>query len=607
MQLEGLAQPVWLTQFGANVVYIADSKETTDLMRDEGRMGLGAFALAFPSIVTGTQMTSAPTPVSTLETLIASLRLQDALQSEIEPVSVNGAPAALVDVDRDPLGTLVERELRPRFRIILAFPPESEAPFLFLLGATESTWNGYLPLFDQMLASVSWQLEVVDVAPRRVLRGPVSPEESVTGLLGNEQTDLWTFAGQADQYVTLALNPVGTDVDLTLSLLLPSGELLEQADFGLPGDPEIILDALLPVPGEYVVEVAEFFGESGRYELSLTQTASPQFVSGGVIAPGEVVSSELVAATRPVWSFDGEAGQLISIVLTPVNEQLDLLLELTGPEGELLIERDETFAGDPEVLAGYELPSTGRYQIHIRSFAEQSGSYSLALDEGGEDTANYYDAGDLVYGNVEQEALMEDEVHAWFFEGQAGDEVTILTTPLADNLDLDIWLLDPQLRRAAQKDETLSGEAELIEITLPEAGPYTILVREFFGEPGDYEIAISAKGYDNLEDVGELTYGQSVTGNLLPGKGDVWRFSGEVDDEIDLFLTPSDQNGDLVLLLLDPEGNEAAQIDLNLAGAPEQLRGFRLPAAGTWAIVIREFFNEGGPYQLTLNRVEPTN
>jgi hypothetical protein len=457
------------------------------------------------------------------------------------------------------------------------------------------------------LASVAWRLEVVDVAPRRVLRGGINPNEAVTGQLGNEQTDLWTFTAQPDQYATLALNPIGAEVDLTLSLLLPSGELLDQADFGLPGDPEIILDAPLPVAGEYLVEVAEFFGEPGRYELTLSQAASPQFVSGGVIAPGEVVSSELVAGTRPIWSFEGEAGQLVSIVLTPVSEQLDLLLELTGPEGEVLIERDETFAGDPEVLAGFELPSTGRYQIHVRSFAEQNGSYSLALDEGGEDTANYYDAGDLVYGNVEQETLMEDEVHAWFFEGQAGDEVTILTTPLADNLDLDIWLLDPQLRRAAQKDETLSGEAEIIEITLPEPGPYTILVREFFGEPGEYEIAISAKGYDNLEDVGELTYGQSVAGNLLPGKGDVWRFAGNADDEIDLFLTPSDQNGDLVLTLIDPAGNEVAQIDLNLAGAPEQLRGFRLPVGGTWSVVIREFFNEGGPYQLTLNSIGPGN
>lgn len=596
----GRQQP-WLTRLGADSLLLADSKDTGTRLLEQEVIGQGAFLLAMPAATTPKLP---PDPGEALAQLLRLLALRGEILLNVHSTTLNGLPAAYADLPRDPLALFARKEENAHLRLILVYPPDAVTPLLLLLGAEAENWPTYAPTFDQILATADWQPGPVPNRGSRIVQGEIQPGAEVSGLLSNDQTDIWLFRGESGGYATLTALPNNPNIDLTLLLLTPAGGILDRADFGLPGEAEVMFDIPLPETGEYRIEVTEFFGETGRYALSLSLSATPEYSEGGDIALGQVITGELTDAARPVWTFHGDAGQLISIVLTPLSNQLDLIFELLGPDGQPLATKDETFAGDPEVLVGLELPLTGAYRLQIRSFSDKGGSYTLALDEGGESTSNFYDAGDLVYGNVKREMLRENEAHAWFFEGRAGDEVTVLVSPLGDNLDMDIWLLDPQVHRLAQKDENLSGETEMIEMVLPADGLYAVMVREFFGEAGEYEISITAKGYDNLEDVGSISYGQTVTGTLLPGKGAVWHFAGIADTEISLNLTPTDSKGDLVLILRDPQEIEQARVDLNLAGEAEQLRGFNLTSSGDWTIVVKEFFDEGGPYQLTLNRVQ---
>jgi hypothetical protein len=260
--------------------------------------------------------------------------------------------------------------------------------------------------------------------------------------------------------------------------------------------------------------------------------------------------------------------------------------------------------GDAEVLTGYELPLTGEYIIVVRGFAGHGGMYALSIDEGGESTANFFDVGDLVYGDRRQEALRKDEAHAWFFTGESGDEISIEVTPLEPTMDLDIWLLDPDLQQLIMRDESLSGEAEQFEYALPLDGQYLILVREFFGEPGRYEISLNAGGVAALEIVGTLNYNDTVTGKLEQGRREGWSFSGELDEVIDILLTPMEQDRDMVLSLVDPNGKTAITVDAVLANSPERLVAFKLTESGRWTIVVKEFFNEATEYELVVTRPE---
>jgi hypothetical protein len=277
-------------------------------------------------------------------------------------------------------------------------------------------------------------------------------------------------------------------------------------------------------------------------------------------------------------------------------------MELESPNEVLLFALDEGFAGDAEVVNGFELAVTGDYIITVYGFAGNSGSYTLSLYLGTESTANFYDAGNLIYGNTEEEFLQADEAHAWFLDGRLGDDITIIVSPLDSNLDLDIWLLDPEAQPLVTIDEFLSGQPETIDFNLPANGQYIILVREFFGEPGDYEITIELNDESETEIGGAITFGQTVSGTVHSGKRVEWTFSGQSGEVINITLRPTSPSRDLVFSLIDPDGNIVINVDSALSGLPERLIAYSLTADGEWIIVIQEFFNEDSDYELTLLR-----
>ncbi len=428
--------------------------------------------------------------------------------------------------------------------------------------------------------------------------------DQVQGTLSNALDNIWTFTFEGGDYATITLTPENDDIDLTLTLIDPAGNAMITVDDGYAGESEVLSDVLLTESGAYTIEVGEFFNESGRYRLGLLVSDEPHFDSGGRIEFGQEITAELFPDSRHSWILNGTAGQNITVILSSLDDTFDVILELRSPNDRPMVVLDEGFVGDAEVLTGYELPLTGEYIIVVRGFAGHGGMYALSIDEGGESTANFFDVGDLVYGDRRQEALRKDEAHAWFFTGESGDEISIEVTPLEPTMDLDIWLLDPDLQQLIMRDESLSGEAEQFEYALPLDGQYLILVREFFGEPGRYEISLNAGGVAALEIVGTLNYNDTVTGKLEQGRREGWSFSGELDEVIDILLTPMEQDRDMVLSLVDPNGKTAITVDAVLANSPERLVAFKLTESGRWTIVVKEFFNEATEYELVVTRPE---
>jgi hypothetical protein len=525
--------------------------------------------------------------------------------------AISEVVGARMDVVGDPGGFLTTGQEQLLTRIAL-FPitlrdgdEVVDAQAVLLQSAVAAQWNQYADTFALMIETLVMhdvESEFTINEGTAIVQGELLPFNPVTGRLDSGASDLWTFESDGALYATLTLNPVDEDIDLTMTILGPAGETVSRVDNGYAGDAEVAADVALIGSGSYVVEVGEFFDESGQYTLNLVLGEEPLFSGQGQIRAGQGVQSELPDNARHIWTFEGAAGQQISVILTPEDDGFDAILHLYGPDGDRLVALDEGFSGDAEVISGYELPVTGKYSLQVRSFAGNGGVYALALDEGGENTLNFFDAGDLSDGAVESETLRPSEAHAWFFEGRVGDEIAVEVIPRDDNLDLDVWLLDPSISKMAAEDSFAAGEPETIEWVLSQDGQYLVLVRDFFGQPGEYEIRFTSM-LGNAPDVaGSLAYGETVTGTLSAGQSVVWRFRADTDDVIDFILTPLSADADMLLLLQDPVTNTVLESDAALEGEPEAVTGFTITSDGFWHVIVGEFFEEAASYTLSISR-----
>jgi hypothetical protein len=466
-------------RFAPHLLLLADTEETATGLLSGTPPETGAFVFGFladsqsPGLDPVDLLTDQLTPDGTL----------DGQSIEVMTIVLNDMPAAYIDLTADPFGIFPAGDRAMQFRLLSLTKPEA-VNGLFLLATYASDGADPQEMFDTMMNSVNLPESNTNVNDQ-IVSGDL-----VSSVLEEDITDIWTFAGEEGRHASITLTPNESNLDLTLTLIDPSGEILASADSGYGGDVERVTDVRLPQSGIYIIEAREFFNRSGPYALNISVTDLPAFGGGGSIAFGMEVSSEIATNAEHEWVFNGVAGQDVTIILKALNEQLDVILALRGPDGRELLVLDEGFAGDAEIVSGFELPVTGNYHIMARGFAGHGGTYSLTLDEGGESTANFHDAGDLANGERRREFLQEDEAHAWFFNGEAGDMVTISVVPIEPELDLDIWLLDPELNELVMQDASLSGGSEVIEFELVTAGQHLVLVREFFGETGEYEILL---------------------------------------------------------------------------------------------------------------------
>ena len=617
--LQLLAPPTWINlsgqvdtavtanELGIAVMLLADQQRTGESLLGNKTIGDGAY---IAGLITHLELPP-NTPQSSLNRLASDLATERTVTAQAMPINATVSTGGLItgafiDLEGAPLLFNASGEnMRSRiylFTTALAGTISQQTQALFIMSTPAEQWTQYSETFEKMASSIVLHNIYADIVIQdgaANVVGSLGQQDLVNGNLEPNIKDVWTFSLPSSRYATLTLSPDNKDIDLILSLIGPTGQTVTRIDNGYAGDTETVIDNLLLDGGLYVVEVNEFFGSPGRYTLSLVLTEEPLFGGGGQIALGQTIQGDLLSGGQHVWTFSGDASELVSVVLTPDN-QFDAILDLYAPDGQRIAALDEGFSGDAEVIAGLELPITGEYSILVRSFAGAGGNYSLSLDAGSDSTLNFYDAGDLIFGQTARETLRENEAHAWFFNGTAGDELFITANPLSSELDLDIWLLDENVNRLAEQDSFLTGESETINYILTNDGQYLILVRDFFGESGQYEVNLQANQAAPPDEAGTISYGDPASGTLLEGQTVVWYFEASEGDMVDIALTPSNNESDLLFVIYDPEGNRVSEIDATQAGDAEEIASLLLMSEGRWRIVVREFYGEEAVYSLQL-------
>lgn len=605
---DSLTPEMALSPLGVIALLVADSPRTGMGMLAGKEVNAGGMALALV-----TQVDLPPTvPIAGLGSVLARLGTAVVPLSDITTLQAGNLAGAVIDIAGMPLPNLRQTFREPRTRLLYFLAPgpnpARSVQLLFLFTAPAAQWPDLDATFTRMsqtavLPPMHTSLSMANGA----LRFLSSPTQTLTQPTKFSATslpnlpDMWLLSLEAPTYLNLAVSPLSQYLDPVVTLIDPNGQLVARLNNGYTGYSERATDIFLHLPGLYLLVITDFAALSGQYTLEIQLSGEPAFIGEGRVRFGEGVQSQLAAESRHIWRFSGTAEQFINVVVQPGSEKLDPIMNLYGPDGQRLVALDEGFSGDAEVVAGFQLPLSGEYAIHVSSFASAGGPYTLSLSEGQERTANFYDAGDLLLGQTRQETLRPREAHAWFFNGRADEEIVVRVTPRTAVLDLDVWLLDPNIERVAAQDLFMAGEAETLQYRLRESGQYLILVREFTGQAGMYEITLESAPAAIPVYAGTLSSGAGVTGSLSESQTGFWLFAGQEGEKVSLTLQPGEAGRDVVLILQAPDGSPALRVDEGGDGVAEFITDFPLPVSGQWRILLQEFY--GAPVSYTLTAV----
>jgi len=383
-------------------------------------------------------------------------------------------------------GAPIQLTADPSTRGYVATYMDQDIAVVILVIGPSSRWDAIWPLMDATMSTMVFYPPVGSI-----IRGPIGPDRTETATLDPGGFDGWTYTSSGNEYVTIEITALG-DWDPTLEVFGPNGESIGYNDDSSSLNPALT-DLYLLTGGDYEIRIGAFSGNGG-YEVRLSSAAP----GGGTIAYGETVEDELAQGDRDSWTFAGTAGDQVTISMEGVGSLTDTYLELYGPDGNELIRDDDSGEGFFALIENFTLPETGSYRIVARAFGGGSGPYRLILrlsGTGGTATEPPPGTRIIAYGQTLSGELTTAEPRQnWFFEGTAGDRVTISMIGLGSLNDTYLELYGPNDAEVARNDDGGEGLFALIEdFTLPETGTYRILARGFAGATGQYELTLTRR------------------------------------------------------------------------------------------------------------------
>jgi hypothetical protein len=296
---------------------------------------------------------------------------------------------------------------------------------------------------------------------------------------------------------------------------------------------------------------------AGEYEQSLDTVVNSVRLRpaagpavAGTLGYGESVRGEVAGLRGSAWRFRGAAGDVIDIEVTPVNEELDVTVDVQDSTGRSILPDgvvDEAFG--TETIRRLELPAAGDYLIVLRGFAGSTGGYTLALSAQRGEAATPA-GGYLVIGESYRGRLARNAVDSYQLP-ETGETISLEVIPDAElDVVLDVFAADGSLQASA--DTGFSGMRE--RLTVIAAGG-TVQVRGFAGDSGEYTLHVEAGAEEGVRIVAsnELQPGDSshsfpftapagavVTAEVVPEDGldiaiDIWNDDdGSLQETVDL-------------------------------------------------------------------------
>ncbi len=493
--------------------------------------------------------------------------------------------------------------------------------------------------------------------------------DTVTGALtAAAPSAQYTLDGHAGDVVTITLT--SDTFDSFLTLLAPDGTALITDDDSGGGKHAQIADFTLPADGAYTI-VAESYNRvsSGEYMLSVRGTAASPAITpeatdtpastpspAGTLAYGETVTGQLAENSTAPYTFEGAAGDRLTI--TAISDDFDAFLTLKDADGTTLATDDDRAGNLNARIDGFVLPADSTYTAIVSSYNTASaGAFTLQLERiesGVQDRptptpeatveatleatvevtpATAEPGGTLAVGETVTGTLTAEQPSAAFtFEGLAGQRLTMTLT--SEDFDAYLVLRDASGAALASDDDSGGGlNAQITAFTLPDDGLYTLVAGSYSNNgTGDFALTVdfavmtqtavptetpvgtpeapTETPAPTLEATAEataagdtITIGQTITGRLTGGEPAAYTLTGSAGAFITISLNSDDF--DAYVRLLDADGQELAADDDSGDGLNARIALFQLPADGAYLISAESFSGTDGAFTLSLSAITP--
>ena len=460
-----------------------------------------------------------------------------------------------------------------------------------------------------------------------------------------DNDDYYRFHLDETMQVGLAIDFQPIYGDLMITLTGPDGVVLVTFETKDVASREL-------VPGDYVVAVSGINGATNDYKLVLIidnhgdtpDTATP-------VAIGDTIESFIdFSGDTDFFAIEGEKGQRIDITVTTKNSDLDSLLVIYGPDGDLFAKSDDVLPTTgpkpgPELnprgidsRVNEKLPTDGTYLLAISNialpnlnapFGGLNYSYMLTIagktDDhaacgSGEETPLTFDepvTGVITAGNPESRDPHDSD--GFRFEASEGTVVALRVEVEIPNREVIFWVT--QLSLLDESGETLisidpspnSMEVRIDGFLIPADGEYCVDIAGFIGGAvgSTYTYTLTLSEGELPEDDHEslkgnptpLTVDVPVEGAIsFTGDADAFQFNAAAGQIITIVVDgqPATPFFNLILTLYDSDLQLLTEVPLFVEGIDSMLEGFEIPADGTYYAEIKHSGGSGADFTYTL-------
>jgi hypothetical protein len=445
-----------------------------------------------------------------------------------------------------------------------------------------------------------------------------------TFLPGPVQPHVYTFSGQAGDYVTIQAALISGTLDPLLWLYDPAGAALAVDHNSGGGRDALLRNIYLRQDGLYSLLV-ESGGGPGVYALRLTSGPQPIPVTPTIPVPPTVTPFREVPTPAPVTAVpDGvlepyqpvigslqrrgavnrhfigvRQGDSISIGVREMQPEarLRLIIEVYNPSGELVSQTSSSSSGDallqlPPALEG------GAYSIFVTG--ENRGDYQIAFGYGAIYAENLRGPAlaDTPYdGQLAQRGVQD----VWTLALSAGDRIALSASPTNGTLDPVLELFAPDGSLVASDDNGGGYPNALInEAQAPQTGLYRLAVSAAGGSSiGSYRLIwryVAAAPTPTFDPPHILLF--TVEDAVLEGAYAFYPFQGAAGQRVRVRVIGT--GFDPVAVLIGPDGQEIASGDDEDGLNP--LFSAELPADGTYQVRINGYLS-GGAFTLVVERL----
>ncbi|MFZ0747963.1 MAG: pre-peptidase C-terminal domain-containing protein, partial [Pyrinomonadaceae bacterium] len=343
-----------------------------------------------------------------------------------------------------------------------------------------------------------------------------------------------TFTGTAGQKVSLSL----TSLSITQVLVYvknPDGSTLASRQMaGVYGN-DMIDTLVLPANGTYSILVNPTTSYTGGITLTLNDTTD---INGTIVAGTPVAQSITTPGKNAYFSFNGNAGQRVSLNLTGASYTTTYSqgmsypgahVSILNPDGSTLTSLTLTTANG--LIDAVTLPAAGTFKILLDPRHANTGSVTLTLYEVSDITGSIVIGGSSVplsLGTPGQNANIT-------FTGTAGQKVSLSLTSLSIT-QLWVYVKNPDGSTLASRQMAgVYGNDMIGTLVLPANGTYSILLNPTGSYTGNITLTLN----DNTDIEGTIAAnGTPIVQSInTPGTNAYLSFTGTAGQRVALHIT----------------------------------------------------------------------